>query len=80
MDKMMSRGDMGAAAETSAQIMRGEMNLRLFLKQFDQLSSMGPMSEVMGMLPGMQGAQKALGGAANDAQVGDWVWVRGLEG
>ena len=52
------------AEETAARMLEGQFTLEDFLEQFQQLKKMGPLSGIMGMLPGMPKEMK-------DAQVGD---------
>ena len=52
------------AEETAARMLEGQFTLEDFLEQLQQLKKMGPLSGIMGMLPGMPKEMK-------DAQVGD---------
>lgn len=52
------------AEETAARMLEGQFTLEDFLEQLQQLKKMGPLSGIMGMLPGMPKEVK-------DAQVGD---------
>ena len=52
------------AEETAARMLEGQFTLEDFLEQLQQLKKMGPLSGIMGMLPGMPKEMKA-------AQVGD---------
>jgi len=52
------------AEETAARMLEGQFTLEDFLEQLEQLKKMGPLSGIMGMLPGMPKEMK-------DAQVGD---------
>ncbi len=45
--------------ETMEKIMKGQFNLRIMYDQFAAMMRMGPMSSVMGMLPGMGNAFSA---------------------
>jgi len=52
------------AEETAARMLEGQFTLEDFLEQLQQLKKMGPLSGIMGMLPGMPKEMK-------DAQIGD---------
>jgi signal recognition particle subunit SRP54 len=52
------------AEEAAARMLEGQFTLEDFLDQLQQLKKMGPLSGIMGMLPGMPKEMK-------DAQVGD---------
>ena len=52
------------AEETAARMLEGQFTLEDFLEQLQQLKKMGPLSGIMGMLPGMPKEMK-------DASVGD---------
>jgi signal recognition particle subunit SRP54 len=52
------------AEETAARMLEGQFTLEDFLEQLQQLKKMGPLSGIMGMLPGMPKEMK-------DTQVGD---------
>ena len=52
------------AEETAARMFEGQFTLEDFLEQLQQLKKMGPLSGIMGMLPGMPKEMK-------DAQIGD---------
>ncbi len=52
------------AEETAARMLDGQFTLEDFLEQLQQLKKMGPLSGIMGMLPGMPKEMK-------DAQIGD---------
>ena len=52
------------AEETAARMLEGQFTLEDFLEQLQQLKKMGPLSGIMGMLPGMSKEMK-------DAQIGD---------
>ena len=47
------------------QIAAGKMSLRIFRQQTSQLASMGPMSQVVGMIPGLS-QLASMGSAGND--------------
>lgn len=42
-----------AAEDMMKQMMSGKMTLRLFRDQYSQVASMGSMSQIMGMIPGL---------------------------
>jgi signal recognition particle subunit SRP54 len=48
------------AAEMERKLRRGEMTLEDFLKQMRQVRKMGPMTQLLGMLPGMSKAMREL--------------------
>jgi len=52
------------AEETAARMLEGQFTLEDFLEQLQQLKKMGPLSGIMGMLPGMPKEMK-------DASIGD---------
>lgn len=52
------------AEETAARMLEGQFTLEDFLEQLQQLKKMGPLSGIMGMIPGMPKEMK-------DASVGD---------
>ncbi len=52
------------AEETAARMLEGQFTLEDFLEQLQQLKKMGPLSGIMGMLPGMPKEMK-------DAQIGE---------
>lgn len=52
------------AEEVAARLLEGQFTLEDFLEQLQQLKKMGPLSGIMGMLPGMPKEMK-------DAQIGD---------
>ena len=52
------------AEEAAARMLEGQFTLEDFLEQLQQLKKMGPLSGIMGMLPGMPKEMK-------DAQIGD---------
>jgi signal recognition particle subunit SRP54 len=52
------------AEETAARMIEGQFTLEDFLEQLQQLKKMGPLSGIMGMLPGMPKEMK-------DASIGD---------
>ncbi len=52
------------AEQTAARMLEGQFTLEDFLAQLQQLKKMGPLSGVMGMIPGMPKEMK-------DAQIGD---------
>jgi signal recognition particle subunit SRP54 len=52
------------AEEAAARMLEGQFTLEDFLDQLQQLKKMGPLSGIMGMLPGMPKEMK-------DAQIGD---------
>ena len=54
------------AAELERKIRRQEFTLDDFLQQMKQVRKMGPLTNVLGMLPGMGGAMKQLRGAKMD--------------
>jgi signal recognition particle subunit SRP54 len=62
--------DEDSAAELERKIRRQEFTLDDFLKQMKQVRKMGPLSNVLGMMPGMGGAMKQLRGAkVEDAEL-----------
>jgi signal recognition particle subunit SRP54 len=58
--------DHDEAAELERKIRRQEFTLEDFLKQMKQVRKMGPLTNVLGMLPGMGGAMKQLRGVKMD--------------
>jgi signal recognition particle subunit SRP54 len=45
-----------AEAEEAARLMKGQFTLDDFAKQLKQIKKMGPLSQILGMLPGQMGA------------------------
>ncbi len=58
--------DEDEAAELERKIRRQEFTLDDFLKQMKQVRKMGPLTNVLGMMPGMGGAMKQLRGVKMD--------------
>jgi len=49
-------------------IAKGEVSMRVLREIFDSVMSMGPLSSIMGMLPGMGGLAGMMGGGGGDRQ------------
>jgi signal recognition particle subunit SRP54 len=65
-EKAEEVSDRDQAAELERKIRKQQFTLEDFLKQMRQVRRMGPLSSVLGMLPGMGGAMKQLQGADMD--------------
>jgi signal recognition particle subunit SRP54 len=65
-EKAEEVSDRDEAAELERKIRKQQFTLEDFLKQMRQVRRMGPLSSVLGMLPGMGGAMKQLQGAEMD--------------
>ncbi|HEX2436209.1 MAG TPA: signal recognition particle protein [Solirubrobacterales bacterium] len=65
-EKAEEVSDQQQAEELERKIRKQEFTLEDFLQQMRQLRRMGPLSNVLGMLPGMGGAMKQLKGANMD--------------
>jgi signal recognition particle subunit SRP54 len=65
-EKAEEVSDRDQAAELERKIRKQQFTLEDFLKQMRQVRRMGPLTNVLGMLPGMGGAMKQLRGADMD--------------
>jgi signal recognition particle subunit SRP54 len=65
-EKAEEVSDRSEAEELERKIRKQQFTLDDFLKQMRQVRRMGPLSNVLGMLPGMGGAMKELRGATMD--------------
>ncbi len=60
-EKAQTTFDMEEAADTVKRIRKADFNLEDFLKQLQQLKQMGPLSNLLDMVPGMSGLKGKLG-------------------
>jgi signal recognition particle subunit SRP54 len=60
-EKAESQVDAGEAAEMERKLRRAEFTLEDFLSQMKQVRRMGPLSNLLGMIPGMAGAKELRG-------------------
>ena len=60
-EKTQDQFDADEAADLERKIRKQAFTLEDFLKQMQQVRKMGPIGNLMGMLPGMGGAMKAMG-------------------
>jgi signal recognition particle subunit SRP54 len=71
-DKAQENLDADKAAETAEKMMSARFTLEDFLEQMQQLSKLGPLQDLLAMLPGVPGAKNAV----KDLQVDDGQMVR----
>jgi signal recognition particle subunit SRP54 len=72
-EKAEQQVDADDAAELERKIRKAEFTLEDFLKQLRQVRRMGPLQNVLGMMPGMGGAMKQLRGAKVDEKEFDRI-------
>ena len=65
-EKAEEQVDRDAAAELEQKIRKQQFTLDDFLKQMKQVRRMGPLTNILGMMPGMGGAMKELRNANVD--------------
>ena len=65
-EKTQDEFDEDSAADLERKIRKQQFTLEDFLQQMRQVRRMGPLSNVLGMIPGMGGAMKQLKGANMD--------------
>lgn len=61
--------DEGDAAEMEKRLRKGHFDLQDFLSQLQQIRKMGPLSEIMGMIPGLGGLAKQLPAGLDQKEV-----------
>ena len=61
--------DVGDAQKLEQKIRGGSLTLEDFLEQMQQVRKMGPMSQVLGMIPGFRNVAKAKDLAVDDGQI-----------
>ena len=71
-DKAQDNLDAEKAAETAEKMMSARFTLEDFLEQMQQLSKLGPLQDLLAMLPGVPGAKNAV----KDLQVDEGQMVR----
>jgi signal recognition particle subunit SRP54 len=71
-NEAMEKFDMEEAEKLNAKIEKGQFTLDDFVKQLTQVRKLGPMSKIMGMIPGMADLGKAanLQGGAMESHMG----------
>ncbi len=62
--------DMNKAREMEKKIRAADFTLEDFLEQLKQVKNMGPIDQLMGMIPGMSKLQKMQGGGMDDKEMG----------
>jgi signal recognition particle subunit SRP54 len=58
-----------AAREAAEKLLRAEFDLSDFLNQLQQIKKMGPLDELLAMVPGMSQIQRQLPGGATEEQL-----------
>ncbi len=71
-DKAQEKMDADAAKESAERLMKAQFTLEDFLTQLREMQKLGPISDILGMLPGVPGgkdAVKELAGQVDDGQL-----------
>lgn len=69
-EKAQSSFDQKQAKEMERKIRQQEFTLEDFLQQMQQVKSMGPLEDLLGMIPGMGKQMKAMKGEINEKEIG----------
>ena len=69
-EKAQSSFDQKQAKEMERKIRQQEFTLEDFLEQMQQVRSMGPLEDLLGMIPGMGKQMKAMKGEINEKELG----------
>ncbi len=69
-EKAQSSFDQKQAKEMERKIRQQEFNLEDFLEQMQQVRSMGPLEDLLGMIPGMGKQMKAMKGEIDEKELG----------
>ncbi len=68
-EKAQANVDLGDPAQLEKKIRGGSLTLEDFLEQMGQVRKLGPMSQVLGMIPGFKGAAKGRDLDVDDGQI-----------
>jgi signal recognition particle subunit SRP54 len=68
-EKAQETVDQEAAAAAAEQLMTGKFNLEDFLVQIREMRKMGPLQDLLKMMPGGRGAMKELATAVDEGQI-----------
>ena len=68
-ERAQSTMDQEKSMSAAKRLMKGEFDLDDFMQQMQQVRKMGPLSQIMDMIPGMRGATKDLSPDVTDTQM-----------